>query len=250
MAYTRLERGEVKMYLQIENLDFKYKNSKDYLLEDFNFTAKEGEIVCLLGESGSGKSTVLRLISGLERADRGSISINSKKLAAKNIFVAPENRGVGMLFQDYALFPHLTIKDNILFGISQKSKSYKRKKLEELLNLVGLNDLKDRYSYQLSGGQQQRVALARALAIDPKLILLDEPFSNLDTNLQSRIRGELKKIIKGAGVTAVLVSHDKDDAIDIADKVVVLQGGQIIQEGEINEVINNPNSKYVMNLFK
>ncbi|WP_018247416.1 ABC transporter ATP-binding protein [Orenia marismortui] len=237
------------MLIEIKDLDFRYKNSKVDTLNDFNLAVDTGEIVCLLGESGSGKSTVLRLLSGLEEPDEGLIKIGSKIIVDNDTFILPEKRGIGMVFQDYALFPHMSVAENILFGVKKNDKEYKKEKISELLKLVGLEELKDRYPYQISGGQQQRVALARALAIEPSLILMDEPFSNLDASLQSRIREELKAIIKKSGVTAIFVSHDKDDAINIADKIVVLRDGEIVQQGKAKNIINNPSCAYVAGLF-
>ncbi|TDX48016.1 ABC transporter ATP-binding protein [Orenia marismortui] len=237
------------MLIEIKNLDFRYKNSKVDTLNDFNLAVNTGEIVCLLGESGSGKSTVLRLVSGLEEPDKGLIKIGSKIIVDNDTFILPEKREIGMVFQDYALFPHMSVAENILFGVKKNNKEYKKEKISELLKLVGLEELKDRYPYQISGGQQQRVALARALAIEPSLILMDEPFSNLDASLQSRIREELKAIIKKSGVTAIFVSHDKDDAISIADKIVVLRDGEIVQQGKAKNIINNPSCAYVAGLF-
>ncbi|SJZ95202.1 ABC transporter ATP-binding protein [Selenihalanaerobacter shriftii] len=237
------------MFIQIKNLDFKYKNSKVYVLRNFSMSVEKGDIVCILGESGSGKSTVLRLIAGLEEPHKGIIKIGQDVIVNDNTFIYPEKRGIGVLFQDYALFPHMTVEENILFGVKKKKQGYKEQKLQELLRLTGLEELRDRYPYQISGGQQQRVALARALAIDPPLILMDEPFSNLDANLQSRIRKELKEIIKKTGITSIFVSHDKDDAINIADKIIVLKDGKIIQQGSTEDIVSNPNSEYVANLF-
>ncbi|AGB40778.1 ABC-type spermidine/putrescine transport system, ATPase component [Halobacteroides halobius DSM 5150] len=238
------------MFVEIENLNFKYKNSAEDILNDFTFSVKEGDIVCILGESGSGKSTVLRLISGLEEPNQGTIKINNDIVVNDNNFVSPEEREVGMVFQDYALFPHMTVAENILFGVKGKSKEYKKKKLAEVLKLIGLEELKNRYPHQISGGQQQRVALARALTIGPSLIVMDEPFSSLDANLQSKIREELRKIIKRTGITSIFVSHDKEDAISIADKIVVLKDGRIVQQGDSQELISNPTSDYVAGLFK
>lgn len=237
------------MFVEIEDLSFKYKNSSEYVLKEVDFGVEKGEIVCILGESGSGKSTVLRLIAGLEEPNRGTIKINEQVIVDNQTFVLPENRGIGVVFQDYALFPHMTVAQNILFGIKNKDKDYKKNRLKEVLKLVGLEELKQRYPYQLSGGQQQRIALARALAIEPSLIVMDEPFSNLDASLQSRIREELERIIKKAGVTSIFVSHDKDDAMSIADKIIVLKGGEIVQQGNTQDIVTNPVSKYVAGLF-
>jgi len=219
------------MFVQVNNLNFQYKNSKEDTLKGITFKIAKGEIVAILGESGSGKSTALRLIAGLEVPTNGSIQLAGKYLASDHVFIQPEKRGIGMVFQDYALFPHMTVIDNIKFGLKSLSKSEKSTRMKEVLALVDLEGYEYRYPYELSGGQQQRVALARAIAPKPELLLLDEPFSNLDANLQSRIRGELKKILSLAGITSIFVTHDKEDALSIANQVVILHQGEIIKMG-------------------
>ncbi|MFD3157075.1 ABC transporter ATP-binding protein [Haloimpatiens sp. FM7330] len=210
------------MYIEIKNLNFKYKNSKEYILKNFNLNIQKGDIVCILGESGCGKSTILRLIAGLETPLGGIIKIGDKFVFDDKNFVYPEKRGIGMVFQDYALFPHLTVEGNIKFGLKNVSRYEKKKRINELLTLVNLEGYEKRYPYELSGGQQQRVALARAIAPKPDLILLDEPFSNLDAHLQNKIRQELKDIIKKTGITSIFVTHDKQDAHAIADVTITL----------------------------
>ena len=222
--------------LKINNLHFKYKNSKTDNIEDFNINIKKGEIVGILGESGSGKSTMLRIIAGLESAYKGSIVIGDKVVYDNKNFIEPENRGIGMVFQDYALFPHMTVAKNIMFGLKKMSMSDKEKRMTEMLELVNLVEHKDKYPHELSGGQQQRIAIARALAPNPSILLLDEPFSNLDAHLQEKIRTELKEIIQKANITSIFVTHDKEDAKALADKVVVLQNGKIIKYGDVNLV--------------
>ncbi|MGQ9855224.1 MAG: ABC transporter ATP-binding protein [Fervidobacterium sp.] len=216
------------MFLEIKDLYFRYRNSKDYVLKNINFNVEEGEIVCILGESGSGKSTLLRLISGLEIPQQGSIKIAGRTMVDSVTFVPPEKRNIGFVFQDYVLFPHLNVSQNILFGVREKNKSKREEILHKMLKMLKIEELKDRYPYQLSGGQQQRVALARALAMDPSLVLLDEPFSNLDATLQESIRREIKDIIKSTGKTCIFVSHDKEDAIELADKIAIIYKGEII----------------------
>lgn len=223
--------------LKINKLHFKYKNSKIDNIENFNMKINKGEIVGILGESGSGKSTMLRIIAGLEKAYKGSISISDNIVYDENKFVEPEKRGIGMVFQDYALFPHMTVAKNIMFGLKEMNKNDKEKRMMDMLKLVNLESHKDKYPHELSGGQQQRVAIARALAPNPSILLLDEPFSNLDANLQEQIRTELKEIIQRANITSIFVTHDKEDAKALADKVVILEDGKIIKLGNAKEIL-------------
>lgn len=223
--------------LKIDNLHFKYKNSKEDNIEDFNLEIKKGEIVSIVGESGSGKSTMLRIIAGLESAYKGKIAIGDKVVYSQNEFVEPEKRGIGMVFQDYALFPHMTVAKNIMFGLINMDKKQQENRMLEMLKLVSLEEYKNKYPHELSGGQQQRIAIARALAPSPSILLLDEPFSNLDANLQNKIRTELKEIILKANITSVFVTHDKEDAKALADKIVVLEKGKIKKVGNLKEIL-------------
>lgn len=219
------------MFIEIKNLHFKYRNSKKDTIENFNMEIEKGEILAILGESGSGKSTMLRIIAGLEEAYRGTIKIGDKIVFSSGKFIEPENRGIGMVFQDYALFPHMTVKKNIQYGLKGKSRDEKEKIATEMLTLVNLIEHKDKYPYELSGGQQQRVAIARAIAPKPSVLLLDEPFSNLDTDLQEKIRSEIKEILRKAGITSIFVTHDREDAKALADKFIELKDGKIIKSG-------------------
>lgn len=223
--------------LKINNLHFRYKNSKEDNIKDFNLEIKKGDIVSILGESGSGKSTILRIIAGLEDAYSGEILIDGNLVYSKDKSIEPEKRGIGMVFQDYALFPHMTVAKNIMFGLKKMDKSQREKRMIDMLKLVNLEEYKDKYPYELSGGQQQRIAIARAIAPSPSLLLLDEPFSNLDANLQSKIRSELKEIIQKANITSIFVTHDKEDAKALADKVVILDKGEIIKSGSVEDTI-------------
>ena len=225
------------MFIQGSNISFKYLNSKSDNIKDFNIELDRCEILAILGESGSGKSTMLRIIAGLEEAYKGKMQIGDKVIFSENMFVEPENRGIGMVFQDYALFPHMTVKKNIQYGLRKKSKQEKEKITKEMLELVNLVEHKDKYPYELSGGQQQRVAIARAIAPRPSVLLLDEPFSNLDANLQEKIRKEIKDILKKAQITAIFVTHDKEDARVLADKVIVLKDGVTIQRGVAKDIL-------------
>lgn len=208
------------MYVDIKKLSFKYDNSKKNVLDNFSLEIAQGDIVAILGESGCGKSTLLRLIAGLEAPSNGEISINGKIMVNDRIFIQPEHRGVGMLFQDYALFPHMTVVENIGFGLHKLNKNDKKERIKEVLELVNLSGYEKRYPYELSGGQQQRVALARAIAPKPAILSMDEPFSNLDADLRSKIRIELKDILKKENITCIFVTHDRADVDAISDRVI------------------------------
>lgn len=218
------------MFVEIKELSFRYKNSSVDNVKDFNLEMAQGEVTCILGESGSGKSTVLRLIAGLEFPIKGQIQINGKMLFDQDVFVLPEKRGIGMVFQDYALFPHMTVEENIRFGLKDLSKQEKTGRVKEMLELVHLEEYAKRYPYELSGGQQQRVAIARAVAPKPSILLLDEPFSNLDAHLRQSIREELGRILKDTGITSIFVTHDREDARSIADQIVILEKGETIEK--------------------
>lgn len=208
------------MHVKLENLKFKYDGMDDYFIENFSLEIGEGEIIALLGESGCGKSTILRILSGLEERVSGRIEIGGRTVLDENIFVEPEHRNVGMVFQDYGLFPHMTVEQNVVYGLKGMSRVEKKVRLKEVLRLVNLKGVEKRYPHELSGGQQQRIALARAIAPKPKLLLMDEPFSNLDAALKKRIREELRDIIKSEGITSIIVTHDIEDADGTSDRIV------------------------------
>ena len=222
------------MYVVIEGLDFSYV-PKEQVLKDVSFSMEEGAIVAILGSSGSGKSTLLRLLSGLEIPSQGRIEINERTLCSATSFVTCENRSVGMVFQDYALFPHMTVEKNIAFGLKKLDKSLRAQRITDMLELVNMEEKRHSYPHELSGGQQQRIALARALAPSPSILLLDEPFSNLDADLKLKIRQELRAIMNMTNMTAIFVSHDYDDAKDIADRIVYLEQGHIVHEEIMNK---------------
>lgn len=233
--------------LEIKSLSKSFDKGKTFALQDVSFQLNEGDVYAIVGESGSGKTTLIRLIAGLETPDNGTISIQGVEVSSIKKVLAPEKRQIGLVFQEYALFPHLTIFDNILYGIS-KFKN-KKERAREVLELVGLSDLSDRYPHQLSGGQQQRVALARALAPKPKLLILDEPFSNLDAMLRAQLRNEVFNIVKKTGVTAIFVTHDTQDALSVADEILILQKGKLIQKDAARNLYSKPKSVYVASLF-
>lgn len=204
-----------------------------------------GEILTLLGPSGCGKTTSLRLIAGFERPDGGEIRIAGRLAASGSDWLPPEQRGVGMVFQDYALFPHITVAENVAFGLGRLERSQRRQRVSQMLRLVGLESMADRFPHNLSGGQQQRVALARALAPKPALILLDEPFSNLDAALRVQMREEVRRILKESGAAAIFVTHDQKDALAVSDRVVVMNQGQIEQVGTPREIYQFPHTAFV-----
>lgn len=208
------------MFLELDNLTFKYPGTGQPILAAFSLEVAGGETVALLGPSGSGKSTVLRLIAGLEAPDEGRILIGGRVVADRTIFVPPEKRHIGMIFQDYALFPHLTVAENITFGISSLPRRQRAERLDDLLALIRMAQFKDRYPYQLSGGQQQRVAVARALAPRPLLLLMDEPFSNIDCELRSALRRDLREILTTERATCVFVTHDAADVAEMSDRTI------------------------------
>ena len=206
-----------------------YPGSDDVAVRDLSLAIEPGEILALLGPSGCGKTTTLRLIAGFERPDGGTIEVAGKTVASPDAFIPPERRGVGMIFQEYALFPHLTIEKNIMFGLRSIPRRKRRDRLHELLELTELSEFASRYPYQLSGGQQQRVAMARALAPQPHVLLLDEPFSNLDTELRLQMRVEVRDLLKQLGTTAVIVTHDQQEAMTVADRMAVMLNGSVEQ---------------------
>lgn len=207
-------------FVAINELTFTYSSKKLCVIDDFTFSMSRGEIVGVVGESGCGKSTLLRLIAGLESPLGGKIDISEVTVVDARTFVPPERRGVGMVFQDYALFPHLTVAKNIEFGLHRLSRSARNARVKEMVELVKLSGLENRYPHELSGGQQQRVALARALAPKPALLLMDEPFSNLDADLKAAIRSELREILKKAEMTCLFVTHDQQDVEALCDRTI------------------------------
>ncbi len=211
-------------------------------VDEFTLELEGGTIAALLGPSGCGKTTALRLIAGLERPDAGTVTVGGRELAGPGTFVAPERRRIGVVFQDYALFPHLDVAGNIAYALGRGADPAR---VHEVLELVGVGEHGARPVHELSGGQQQRVALARALAPTPELILLDEPFSNLDAGLRERLREEVREIIRNAGVTALFVTHDQAEALSIAETVAVMRDGRVEQLGTPEEVYSRPASRWV-----
>lgn len=208
------------MYLDVNQIDFSYTNGQTKVLNNFSLTAQKGEVLSIVGSSGSGKSTLLRILSGLEERSSGTIKLDGVIFQNKNTFVEPEKRNIGFVFQDYALYPFLSVWQNIEFGIKKMPYNQRKQRISDMLALVKITELSNRYPHELSGGQMQRVALARSLAPKPRLLLMDEPFSNLDASLVNDLRGELKSLLKHEQMTVILVTHNKEDATFMSDRII------------------------------
>jgi len=229
--------------LELNAISQRYGDNQ--VVKEMSFGLAAGQIGCLLGPSGCGKTTALRCIAGFEQVQSGSIKLANSTIASASLHVPPEVRRIGMVFQDYALFPHLTAAQNIAFGLSKQSKSEQQKRVAEMLELVGLEPFASLYPHELSGGQQQRVALARALAPRPKLLLMDEPFSNLDVSLRERLCLDVRTMLKQENATAIMVTHDQEEAFMIADVIGVMFGGRLQQWDSAYNLYHRPNNRFV-----
>ncbi len=229
--------------LKVAQISCRYDDK--IIIPELSFSVKQGQIACLLGPSGCGKTTALRAIAGFEPVYSGSIELAGNIISKPGETLVPEKRKVGMVFQDYALFPHLTVHDNIAFGIQDKDRTERDKIITDLLQTIKLADHATYYPHQLSGGQQQRVALARALAPSPTILLLDEPFSNLDTELRRSLSLEVRDILKQNNITAILVTHDQTEAFTVADEIGLLQNGVLQQWGEPQSLRQHPANDFV-----
>ena len=233
--------------IELAHVSLTYPNAAAPAIHDLSLEIAEGATLSILGPSGCGKTTVLRAIAGFERPQSGTITIAGRPVCDSSHWVPPEARGVGKVFQDYALFPHLTVSQNVAFGLRRLEPQAAARMVVTTLDLVGLTDLKDRYPHELSGGQQQRVAIARALAPKPIVILLDEPFSNLDPDMRGQMREEVEEILRLTGTTAVLVTHDHDEAFAMADRIAVLNGGRLEQVDNPESIYHTPSTPFVAN---
>jgi iron(III) transport system ATP-binding protein len=231
--------------LQIEQLVVRYPQAAGHVLEQLNLSLAYGEIGCVVGSSGCGKTTLLRAIAGLVPVHSGSIDVGGRRVAGAGVEVPTEKRGVGLVFQDYALFPHLRTDENIAFGLRSLPRGERALRVQRLLELVGLQSFARKYPHELSGGQQQRVALARALAPSPTLLLMDEPFSNLDVELRTRLGAEVRQILKESGTSVILVTHDQQEAFAIADRIGVMNQGRLEQWDRPYDIYHRPGSRYV-----
>jgi iron(III) transport system ATP-binding protein len=231
--------------LQVNNITKSFGTVK--VLEGISMNLQQGAFGCLLGSSGSGKSTLLRIVAGLEVQDSGTVHLGDQLVSGDKIFVKPEKRNVGMIFQDYALFPHLTVEQNILFGARKGQRNSPG--LDQLVEVLGLRELLKRYPHQVSGGQQQRIAIARSLMVNPQLLLMDEPFSNLDEWMKEEVRDELKIILRDLGATVLFVTHHAQDALSFADQILIMDEGKILQQGNAADIIDRPVNAKVAGIF-
>jgi iron(III) transport system ATP-binding protein len=226
------------MYLEVENLVKSYGNN--LVIKNLTFSIEKGQLISFVGESGSGKSTFLKCLSGLENINSGKVILNNKIINDKNLFVKPQRRKIGYVFQDYPLFPHLNIKENICFNLEKRY----FKNFEDIVKLTNLKSLLERYPHEISGGEQQRVCIARSIIREPDLLLLDEPFSNLDANIKYSIRDEICKIIKKTNTTTILVTHDINDALNISDKILIFKAGIVQQYSDPEKMYCEPANCY------
>ena len=235
------------MSLEFENVSHRY--ASEGILRDVTLSAAPGEVTCLLGASGSGKTTLLRLAAGLERLQAGEIRLNGEVLCSPDRHPPPEQRPVSLVFQEHVLFPHKTVLDNVAFGLRDMTPRERRAAAESSLDAVGLSAFADRYPDTLSGGQQQRVALARSLAPSPRVMLLDEPFANVDARLRRTLREDARQVLRQSGTIAVIVTHDPEEALELADRIAVMDGGRIAQVGTPEEIWRHPADRAVAALF-
>ncbi len=231
-------------FIEIQNLFKRFKSV--VAVNHIQLEVNQGEMLTLLGPSGCGKTTTLRCIAGLEKPDEGDIVIDGRPMLSKG-FVQSSKRGIGMVFQNYAVWPHMKVYNNIVYGLKLQKLTRKsiQEKAKQVLELVGLDGLEDRYPAQLSGGQQQRVALARALVTNPKVLLLDEPLSNLDAKLREELRFEIKNLVRRMGITSVYVTHDQAEAMVISDRIAVMDSGNVVQIGTAQEIYEKPANRFV-----
>jgi iron(III) transport system ATP-binding protein len=218
-------------------------------LSDISLTAEPGEVLCLLGPSGSGKTTLLRIAAGIEPQTAGRVVLNGREIAGPDVFIAPEKRSIGLVFQDFALFPHLTILENVRFGLTAMSRAEATREAEIALSRVGLQQYAQAYPHLLSGGEQQRVALARALAPRPSVLLMDEPFSGLDSRLKDSVRAETLAILRESRATAIVVTHDAEEAMRMGDRIALLRDGRLVQAGTAEQLYNHPSSLFAAGFF-
>ena len=229
--------------LEVKNIECRVHNN--VIVKDLSLHVNQGDLLCLLGPSGCGKTTVLRAIAGFQNLSHGEIQLHDRRVSSAGYMLSPDKRNIGMVFQDYALFPHMNVSHNICFGLRNISHAEKKRLTDEMLGIVGLSGMGKRYVHELSGGQQQRVALARALAPRPDLILLDEPFSNLDVDMRERLSYEVRQILKEQNLTGILVTHDQHEAFAIGDQICVMNEGKILQRDTAYNLYHSPENHFI-----
>lgn len=234
-------------YLELNGICRQFGNVR--ALDNVSFSVQRGEIICLVGQSGCGKSTLLRVIAGIDKPDSGRVRLDGREISGPTSYVEPEERNIGFMFQDYALFPHLSVADNIVFGLKRLDRRAAKERSRTIIAQLGLTHLADRFPHMLSGGEQQRVALARALAPQPQILLMDEPFSNLDRGLREGVRTETLAVLRELGTTVIMVTHDPEEALSSGDRVVLMRAGEIVQEGTGNDLYDRPTSAYTAEFF-
>jgi len=234
-------------YLVVEGIQRRFGHVT--ALDGISLSVSRGEIICLAGQSGCGKSTLLRVVAGIEKPDRGCVRLDGREISGPHAYIEPEERNIGFMFQDYALFPHLSVSDNILFGLKRLDRRTARDRCDEIIAKLGLQRLAKRFPHMLSGGEQQRVALARALAPQPQILLMDEPFSNLDRGLRDGIRAETIGLLRELGTTVIMVTHDPEEALSTGDRVVLMRSGKIVQAGTGSDLYDRPASAYAAEFF-
>lgn len=233
--------------LKLTNIEKSF--GKQHVLKGVNLEINKGEVITVLGKSGSGKSTLLNIIAGFEKEDIGEVVVSGDTLSDLKITVLPEDRNIGFVFQNYALFPHLNIYENVTFGVKSKDKTIKLEKCKKLLSLIGLDGYEKKFPHETSGGEQQRIALIRSLATDPNLLLLDEPFSNIDGSIKHKIQKELLEVLRSHNQTALIVTHDPHEAMSLSDRIVFLEEGKIVQYDTPENIYNNPATENVAKTF-
>ena len=235
--------------ITLKGLSYRYPGSRTEALRAVDLAASSGSVTVVAGESGSGKTTLLRLLAGFVAPERGTIDIGDQRVSEPGRAVAPEERGVGVVFQEFALFPHLTVEQNVSFGLHGAGKAQRAERVRECVAMLGIEALKERYPHELSGGQAQRVAIARALAPAPRILVMDEPFNNLNVALRHELVPLVADVLRSTGITAVVVTHDPQEAYELADRMVLLKDGAVEQEGTASELYHLPRTRYVAHFF-
>lgn len=247
IAARQIDGASQAASLRFENIAHGYDHRD--VIRDISLTAHPGDVLCLLGPSGSGKSTLLRIAAGLEIPRSGRLLIDDLEVSGPSVFLPPEQRGIGLMFQDFALFPHMTVAANVAFGLSRIARAERQRVVEEALERVGLAGYGGKYPHMLSGGEQQRVALARAVAPRPSVLLMDEPFSGLDSRLKDRVRSDTLSVLRETGATVIIVTHDPEEAMGMADQIALLQNGELVQSGTPQSLFRQPANLFAASFF-